>query len=500
VTGIENGFPMSFDLIILLVIWFIGLALVMARSSWAVDYTVFVFVFNRGLRRFIDYEINHEFNPLSPISLSSLAVAASMLLPVLVCFHELQPTARKILGFFSLAVIYAFAVGFINFKFAAFYALAEFVAPLSLFGYVILLKPFSAVKDRWFCSFAWCALLASVYGWYQYWTIPPWDGYWLMAAGMEGYMGIAKPTQMTVFSTMAERGVFGGFLGLSVVPMVLSKRWRGMPGPLGWAGVVLIFSVILLTFSRAGLMLAALGTITYALINRGRGSGQLIVAVGILGMAAWVGIDKIPSAGLVTKRIETFGNLDEDRSVQGRLVIMSGGVERLLANPLGLGLGGKGLATRVNSGGMGLAEGVVMDAGWLNILLIYGIPGSVFLLAALSSAWRFLAKRYRDRSSRDEFVMLARAMMITMVPACFVGDILTCFTIFWLALGCGISHSRPRARAQRRSLRAWPRPKLRNKAKVPVTVQGTVDEIEQGEEPQPDQEEEQDSRGFWLRG
>jgi len=86
VTGIENGFPMSFDLIILLVIWFIGLALVMARSSWAVDYTVFVFVFNRGLRRFIDYEINHEFNPLSPISLSSLAVAASMLLPVLVCF------------------------------------------------------------------------------------------------------------------------------------------------------------------------------------------------------------------------------------------------------------------------------------------------------------------------------------------------------------------------------------------------------------------------------
>jgi len=112
--------------------------------------------------------------------------------------------------------------------------------------------PDARIKDRWIRSFAWAAILASIYGWYQYLVIPPWDGFWLMESEMYGYMGLPYPTQMTVFSTMAERDPLASYLGFSVVPMILSKRWRPLPGILGWAGVILVFSVILLTLSRGG--------------------------------------------------------------------------------------------------------------------------------------------------------------------------------------------------------------------------------------------------------
>ena len=53
----------------------IGVALAAHRSSYLVDYAVIVFVFNRGLRRVLDYYAG-TFNPLSPISLTPLLVTA----------------------------------------------------------------------------------------------------------------------------------------------------------------------------------------------------------------------------------------------------------------------------------------------------------------------------------------------------------------------------------------------------------------------------------------
>ena len=80
----------------------------------------------------------------------------------------------------------------------------------------------------------------------------------------------------------------------------------------------------------------------------------------------------------------------------------------------------------------------VADAGWFNVALTYGIPGTALLLTALVSAWRLLVQRFRQANLRDDHVLLARAMMITLIPTCFVGDLLTGFSIFWLALGCGV--------------------------------------------------------------
>jgi len=62
-------------------------------------------------------------------------------------------------------------------KMAAVYAVAENLAPLGLFVYVLILKPDPQLKDRWILCFSWAAILVSAYGWYQHLTIPPGTNY-----------------------------------------------------------------------------------------------------------------------------------------------------------------------------------------------------------------------------------------------------------------------------------------------------------------------------------
>jgi len=433
------------DWILSIIIAFAGVALAMTRSTRAVDFVVFLFVFNRGLRRIVDYYVNGGLTPLSPISLTPLVVTGALLVPVILSIHQLPRRSAPV--FFCLlgAIAYAFMIGYFSVKIAAVYALAEALAPLALFAYILLIRPSREVKDRWVRSFAWAAILASAYGWYQFWTIPPWDGAWLIQSNMVGYMGIPEPTQMTVFSTMAERGPLASYLGLAVVPMIVAKRWRPLPGVFGWAGVILVFSIILQTFSRTGIIMAIVGCVAYVLINRGKGFWQIAIGVLVLGGAGMFFMEKMPNAERLTERLETFENMQEDSSLQGRLQIMEHGPALLLQTPQGYGLGAWGLATRVNTGTT-QTEARVMDAGPFDLALVFGLPGFALLAAAMAILWSVLSERFRTPQTLDEHVYLARAFFITVLIGSFVGNILMNFSILWLAFGCGlvVNHPVPR--------------------------------------------------------
>ncbi len=296
----------------------IAVALAAQRSSYLVDYVVIIYVFNRGLRRLLDYYAG-SFNPFSPISLTPLIVTGVMLLPFLQRFGTLPKVHKTIFVCLFAAVGYAFIIGFFRIQLAAVYSLGEVLAPIALFGYILTLAPSANTKDRWLRTSAWCAIGAAAYGWYQYFTIPPWDAFWVRAVGFEGYLGILEPTKMTVFSTMAERGVLGGFLGFAVVPMILSSKWR----PLSWLGVILVLSVILLAQTRTGLILAVLSTMIYVMVNRGTGFWQLALGFIVVSAAAYFGMGIIPSNEKVQQRFATIGNIQEDGSFQGRVENLS---------------------------------------------------------------------------------------------------------------------------------------------------------------------------------
>ena len=167
------------------VAWSIMAALVLpafwfavAGSSLLVDYALFLYVFNRGIRRVVDWS-QGSFNPFSPVVLVPLIATCFLLLPVFARFRFLHSIPKQILILFSLAIGYGTFVGFARNGIAAVYNASEYLAPIALMGFTATAPVDDRTADRWMKSAAWLTVAACLYGWYQYLTIPPWDAFWV---------------------------------------------------------------------------------------------------------------------------------------------------------------------------------------------------------------------------------------------------------------------------------------------------------------------------------
>lgn len=386
------------------------------KSTWIIDYLVWVTVLNRGIRRYVDW-LAGAFNPFSPISLTPLVVSGLVFLLFFPAMKRLPPPVKKIFQFLGAALVIGFFVGLIRNQFAAVYALAEYLGPMAIMGCAALAGGKEAILDRWIRSIGWAAVVVSAYGWYQYFTIPPWDAFWVRAVGFEGYLGQLKSTQMTVFSTMAERGVLGGFLAFAVIPMILSQRWRNVTG---WFSIVLILSIILLTFVRTALISIAIAAVMFPVLNRGKNVLQIVLVMAVVGIAANFGLRQIPTGERIADRLQTLQSVTDDGSFQGRVGIAGYGLGVFLSNPIGLGLGSSGLAGRVNTGSMesGAAIG---DNGYFSLLFAFGWAGGFCFFYAFYLMWKRVLSLERA-GIRSESLMAFKAFMVTGAITLFAGD------------------------------------------------------------------------------
>src|ERR1700756_2317784 len=82
-----------------------ALWLAVKGSSLLVDYTIFLYVINREIRRIVDWS-QGSFNPFSPIALIPLIATCLLLLPFFSRFGSLHVTSKKIFILFFLAIGY----------------------------------------------------------------------------------------------------------------------------------------------------------------------------------------------------------------------------------------------------------------------------------------------------------------------------------------------------------------------------------------------------------
>lgn len=403
--------------------WFVAFLLLipagyffLQRSPRLLDYLIWITVLNRGLRRYVDWMAG-SFNPLSPISLTPLVVSGLLFLMVLQNYRHLPAHFQRIMHLFGVAFGFAFAVGLARNQMAAVYALAEYIAPLAVMGCAVLARGDDRALDHWIKTAGWAAVVASLYGWYQYYTIPPWDAFWVRAVGFEGYLGQLRPTEMTVFSTMAERGPLAGFLAFAVIPMLISARWRNA---LGWLSVGLILSVLLLTFVRSSLILVGLAAVLFPVLNRGKGSIRIVVMLCVLGVVASFGLGRFAGAERVEERLNTLSSIADDGSFKGRIAIARYGIGQVLSHPLGTGLGSTGLAGRVNTGQVE-AGALIGDNGYLSILLSLGWVGGVCFFYAFVLIWRQV-HQFERMGLRTEALMMFKTFFVTGAVALIAGD------------------------------------------------------------------------------
>jgi len=411
-----------------------ALALAVVRSNWLLDYAIIVVAFNRGIRRVVDYYFNGEFNPFSPISLTPLLVASLLLVPGLMQFGRLSRRRRGPIFLLLGALGLGFAVGFVTNRFAAIYSLAEWSAAIGAMIFAATQKASREVADRWIKTAGWCAVGVAAYGWWQYYTIPPWDGMWLVQSGMAGYMGQPEPTKMTVFSTLQERGPCGTFLAWAVVPMIIQPRWRNIGG---WASVALILSVIVLTGTRSNLIVISLVAILYPALSKGRGIGRLLVLTGLVVVGATWGLEKLPGMDKMKERFGAESLHGEGSSLDGRLSIYEYGLRDMFRQPLGLGLGCSGMGGRTEGGNVR----AVGDSGYLQIFAQFGWIGGVLFFTAIWKVWQELGARWKiggkllgpDRV--DSFIPATRAILLASLVFLFVADIFGGFSLIWVFFG-----------------------------------------------------------------
>lgn len=420
------------ELLITILIVLPALLLAAQRSSYLLDYAFFVVALNRGIRRLVDFYINGAFNPLSTISLTPLIVSALLLLPAFSRFKHLTPRSRNIAMLIMVALAHGMAIGFMNAGIGAVYSLGEWLAGFGAFLFAATAPVSKGTADRWLKSSGYAALIVALYGWFQYLTIPAWDAFWVTEVKFVGYLGQLRPTEMSVFSTMHERGPCASFLAWAAIPMILHSRWRILGG---WLTIILLFSVVVLTLSRSMFIIVALVSILQPALSKGRGLGRVLLFAGLLAVGGSYGLQQMPGSERITKRFDTIKDIQNDGSYQGRLEIFTTGIPWVLQHPLGLGLGSSGFgAGRI---GGGAKEGWC-DSGYIEVFSQFGWIGGFAFFAAMAQIWSELTRRIRQ-GGNDAFLFTGRAVLLGCLVFLYVGNVFGGFSLFWVFLGISLN-------------------------------------------------------------
>jgi hypothetical protein len=144
----------------------------------------------------------------------------------------------------------------------------------------------------------------------------------------------------------------------------------------------------------------------------------------------------MPGGAAIQERFSTLSEMQKTGSMQGRVEIYQGSVSMILTNPLGSGIGAGGISGRINEGGTS-TQSVIVDAGYAEIPLTYGWVGAGLIIYAMWRMWKEMAIRFR-MGLRTTEVMLGRAFLLALIPACFVGNVITTFSILWIVFGAAL--------------------------------------------------------------
>jgi putative inorganic carbon (hco3(-)) transporter len=419
-----------FESIIFFLIIVPGLLFALRGSSYIVDYTILVFVFNREIRRMVDYS-NHQFNAFSLISLTPLLMLGLLFTAFVWNFKMLHRNVQQIFVLMLAAVGYGMIIGLWRNGVASIYQGAQYLSTLGLMGYVAISPANDETADRWLRTAGFAGVLAALYGWYQYLVVPDWDAFWVQQVGFVGYLGQLEPTKMTVFSTFAERGVCALYLALVAIPMLVSKRWRvafGLPE------VLLLLSCIFLTYSRSGIIVVLLGAVLYPILNGGKNTGRIVIICALVVAVLFVSASKIPGADRITTRFQSLLHMQDDGSFKGRLQIAQVSWPNVIQNPAGFGIGSSGLAGRLNGGG----AAVITDNGWLEMMMSLGIPGFLLFASGLALIWRYFSLLGRF-GIQDDYLGLARTFFVAALVFNWTNNFFIEFTVMWIAFGRALS-------------------------------------------------------------
>ncbi len=276
------------------------------------------------------------------------------------------------------------------------------------------------------------APVLALYALFQYFVgLPTWDEVWLEQVNFVS-VGAPEEGKIRVFSTLNAPGVLALVLALGLLLGLV----RGRVGPVSLALMTLVTVALALTSVRSAWLALVAGILVLLVITRGRATPQLLALLAVLGVA---GLALSLSQGTLdafVQRASTFGDLGADDSAGAREETARALAPRIIAAPLGYGLGSSGEATRLG-GGEGLR---VVDNGYLSLAYQVGIPGAVLVLAGLFVA-TWTSARSALRADPDRSAATLTAVLVFTIVLLLTGDQLYGLpgAILWYLVGAALA-------------------------------------------------------------
>ena len=348
------------------------------------------------LRRLVDWKAGYSsISVISIVPLLSLLPFAAVLL-----YTRARAFDRGLMvcaWMWTGGFVFSFAVGIANGdKFAAMYAFGGFIVPV-LFGLWLASvdAPAAVLCDKISAFLLILATPIVIYGAFQFAAPPVWDRAWMEHAGIAS-IGLPQPFLLRPFSTLNAPGPFADFL---VAVLLLNLPRLGRLKPLQIGALTLMIGVLALTSVRSAWIAFAIGVLAYVLMSPRRARnimifGGIAVLCALLLFNASDLLGSAQAGNNLAERFNTFTNIASDRSYMDRQQYLGATLQEALEQPLGLGLGAVGTATKLTTGGT-----VDFDNGYVARLVEMGYLGMLCYLATLVAAL-FLTFRYWRRSTR----------------------------------------------------------------------------------------------------
>ena len=343
------------------------------------------------VRRLVDLRVGYT--EMSLVMLAPFLVSGVALVAVLANLRRLPRPHRLPLAFAAFGLLYAYAVGVLNNGLlTATFDLLTWGVPVVGGAYVLThghhVTAFRAVTRR---AFVWGLLVMGAYGVVQYFYLPAWDGYWMDNAGLVS-IGVSEPQEVRVFSTLNSPGPF------AIVVMAGLLLAFGGGSPARVPGVVAGFIGFALSAVRSAWGGWVVGFLVLASSLPLRLRVRLLGTLVLLGLVAVPLFSVGPVADLLSQRLESVTDLENDTSFNDRLALYADFSSFTAGNPLGQGLGGTGVAS-----GLGNRETTLqnLDSGVIAVIYTFGVLGTLYFVggaAALFGAALRTGLRSRDLS------------------------------------------------------------------------------------------------------
>lgn len=395
------------------------------------------------VRRIVDYQAG--WNPQSLVMLAPYLVAGLVFFTVLQNFPKLQLRSFLPFGMILFGILYGYGTGIIGAgPRAATYDMINWAVPVMFALYIALnWRDYPRYRQTIQRTFTWGILVMGSYGLVQFFNPLPWDRYWMLNAPISS-IGQPLPFEIRVFSTLNSPGPFA-IVMLAGLLLLFSDR-----GVLRWLATAPAYAGFLLSLVRSAWGGWVIGALFIAFRSRGASRIRLLAAAALMGVVLLPLLTVGPLAETVNERLQTTTQIGEDNSFQARINFYSETLPQALLNPIGQGLGGAGMSTRLASESGESGEFGVFDSGLLLVPFVLGWPGTILYAGGL--AWLAL-DLLRSQVRSDNFATIGQSIVLVLLAQLAFSSTLTAVSgmVLWSFLGLLLAARLHRTRSSARN-------------------------------------------------